>query len=146
MSALNIRHVISSTAVALCLSGCAVAPGLTDTEKELTQTMDRASFQPASRALRDGIETQEPLAQAAFWMREYELNPTDLEATIKLASVIRKVGNPQRAVEITQTTRAWDYPLHYQATHKWPNNGSVELPLCQAPHKVNKHNSSLRLA
>jgi len=106
MSALNIRHVISSTAVALCLSGCAVAPGLTDTEKELTQTMDRASFQPASRALRDGIETQEPLAQAAFWMREYELNPTDLEATIKLASVIRKVGNPQRAVEITQTTRA----------------------------------------
>ena len=106
MSVFNNKSIVSLTAIALMLGGCAVAPGMTATEKELSQTMDRESFQPAPRALRDGIETQEPLAQAAFWMREYELNPTDLEATIKLAAVIRKVGNPQRAVEITQTTRA----------------------------------------
>jgi len=106
MSAFKYKSLISVTAIAFLLGGCAVAPGMTATEKELSHTMDKNSFQPAPRALRDGIETQEPLAQAAFWMREYELNPTDLEATIKLAAVIRKVGNPQRAVEITQTTRA----------------------------------------
>jgi len=88
------------------LAGCATAPNYTDTERELSNTMGKESFQPANRALRDGIETQDKLAQAAFWMREYDLNPGDLEAAIKLSAAIRKIGNPQRAVEITQTTRA----------------------------------------
>ncbi len=88
------------------LAGCATAPQYTDTERELSENMSKESFQPANRALRDGIETQDVLAQAAFWMREYDLNPGDLESAIKLSAAIRKLGNPQRAVEITQTTRA----------------------------------------
>lgn len=88
------------------LAGCATAPQYTETERELSETMSKESFQPANRALRDGIETQDVLAQAAFWMREYDLNPGDLESAIKLSAAIRKLGNPQRAVEITQTTRA----------------------------------------
>jgi len=56
--------------------------------------------------MRDNIETQELFAQAAFWSREYELNPGDLESAIKLSAAVRKLGNPQRAIEIAQTTRA----------------------------------------
>ncbi len=106
MSQLKLRMLLGSTLIALGLSACAVAPQYTATEREMSETMGKDSFQPATRELRDGIETQELLAQAAFWMREYELNPADLEAAIKLSAAIRKVGNPQRAVEITQTTRA----------------------------------------
>jgi len=41
-----------------------------------------------------------------FWSNEYNLNPGDLEAALKLSAAVRKMGNPGRAVEITQTTRA----------------------------------------
>lgn len=118
MASLTLKYIIGASTLAIFMSGCAVAPGLTDTEKELSSTMDRESFQPAPRALRDSIETQELLAQAAFWMREYELNPADLEAAIKLSAVIRKVGNPQRAVEITQTSRAL-YPRNPYLTAEY---------------------------
>lgn len=106
MSQTNLRMLFGSTLLAVGLSACAVAPTYTAAEREMSETMGAESFQPATRELRDGIETQDTLAQAAFWMREYELNPADLESAIKLSAAIRKLGNPQRAVEITQTTRA----------------------------------------
>ena len=106
----KLRLLLGTGLLSICVTGgligCAAAPQYTDTERELSNTMGKDSFQPANRALRDGIETQDKLAQAAFWMREYDLNPGDLEAAIKLSAAIRKIGNPQRAVEITQTTRA----------------------------------------
>ncbi len=102
----QIRAILATTALGLLLTGCVAAPQYSPAEQEMSETMGKDSFQPATRALRDSIETQELLAQAAFWMREYELNPADLEAAIKLSAAVRKVGNPQRAVEITQTTRA----------------------------------------
>ncbi|WP_051279838.1 tetratricopeptide repeat protein [Hellea balneolensis] len=91
---------------AFTLAGCAIAPGYTDAEQEMTETLQGSNFQPASREMRDNIETQELFAQAAFWSREYELNPGDLESAIKLSAAVRKLGNPQRAIEIAQTTRA----------------------------------------
>lgn len=91
---------------ALILTGCAIAPGYTDSEQEMTETLQGSNFQPATREMRDNIETQELFAQAAFWSREYELNPGDLESAIKLSAAVRKLGNPQRAIEIAQTTRA----------------------------------------
>jgi len=72
----------------------------------MTQSLQGSNFQPATREMRDNIETQELFAQAAFWSREYELNPGDLESAIKLSAAVRKLGNPQRAIEIAQTTRA----------------------------------------
>lgn len=102
----SFRLTILATASALVLTGCAIAPGYTDTEQEITETLQGSNFQPASREMRDNIETQEVFAQAAFWSREYELNPGDLESAIKLSSAVRKLGNPQRAIEIAQTTRA----------------------------------------
>lgn len=72
----------------------------------MISNMETSKYQPASRQVRDNITTQDNFAQAAFWSREYQLNPADLEASIKLASSVRKMGNASKAVEITQTTRA----------------------------------------
>jgi len=103
---MSLRLSILATASALILTGCAIAPGYTDSEQEMTESLQGSNFQPATREMRDNIETQEIFAQAAFWSREYELNPGDLESAIKLSSAVRKLGNPQRAIEIAQTTRA----------------------------------------
>ena len=103
---MSLRLTILATASALVLTGCAIAPGYTDSEQEMTENLQGSNFQPATREMRDNIETQETFAQAAFWSREYELNPGDLESAIKLSAAVRKLGNPQRAIEIAQTTRA----------------------------------------
>jgi Flp pilus assembly protein TadD len=92
---------------ALILSGCvAIAPPMTEQEQDVAATVNVNQYLPASREMRDNIETQELFAQAAFWSHEYDLNPSDLEAAIKLAAAVRKLGNPSRSVEITQTSRA----------------------------------------
>ena len=97
---------LTLTVCTVFMTGCAIAPGYTDTEQDIKQSLASSKFQPASREMRDNIETQELFAQAAFWSHEYELNPGDLESAIKLAAAVRKLGNPQRAVEIAQTSRA----------------------------------------
>lgn len=89
----------------LLLSACAYAGGITPQEAAVKQQVSVDQYMPATREMRDNIETQELFAQAAFWSHEYDLNPTDLEATLKLAAAVRKLGNPGRAVEITQTSR-----------------------------------------
>ena len=102
------RHARSL--IALCggiaLSACAVAAPLTAEERDVIAQTEVSQYMPAGREMRDSIETQELFAQAAFWSHQYDLNPADLEAAIKLAAVVRKLGNPGRAVEITQTSRA----------------------------------------
>ena len=99
-----LRALCLATTVSL-LGACSVTD-FTPAEKEMLETMGGSAYQPATRDLRDGIETQDLLAQASFWSREYNLNPTDLESAIKLAATVRKMGNPGRAAEIAQTTRA----------------------------------------
>ena len=94
-------------ATALWLPACvAVAPPMNAQEQDMAASLEVNQYMPASREMRDNIETQELFAQAAFWGHEYDLNPSDLEAAIKLAAAVRKLGNPSRAVEITQTSRA----------------------------------------
>ena len=93
-------------AATLLLSACAIAPPMTEQEVDVRNHAAVEQYMPAGREMRDNIETQELFAQAAFWSHEYDLNPSDLEAAIKLAASVRKLGNASRAVEITQTTRA----------------------------------------
>ena len=88
------------------LSACAVAPGYNESEQEIVNNLTPSKYQPATQEMRQNIKTQDTLAQAAFWSREYQLNPADLEAAVNLAATVRKMGNPGKAVEITQTTRA----------------------------------------
>jgi len=98
--------LLGCSASLVLLSGCSIASGYTDQEKEMVSNLTPSKYQPATRDMRSSIETQDMLAQAAFWSREYQLNPADLEAAVKLASSVRKMGNPGKALEITQTTRA----------------------------------------
>lgn len=109
MTALRLRQWSLLGLSAVLLSGCAIADGLTDSEKEMVADMAPSKYQPATRDLRNSIETQDNFAQAAFWSQQYRLNPADLEAAIKLSAAVRKIGNPGKAVEIAQTTRAM-YP------------------------------------
>ncbi len=95
-----------STITLVTLAACAIAPPMSEAEQEISANLSNSRFQPATRAIRDSIETQELFAQAAFWSHEYELNPGDLESAIKLSAAVRKLGNANRAVEIAQTTRA----------------------------------------
>ena len=74
------------------LSACSIAKGYSDSEQEMVNTMTPSKYQPATRDMRSSIETQDLLSQAAFWSREYQLNPADLEAAVKLASSVRKMG------------------------------------------------------
>ena len=101
-------HILSAliAGTALLAAGCSVAPPITPQETQIKTDLDVNNFLPATREMRDAIETQELFAQAAFWSNEYHLNPSDLEAALKLSSAVRRLGNPGRAVEITQQTRA----------------------------------------
>jgi len=90
----------------LLMSACAVAPAMSEQEAQIKTDLAVDHSLPATRQMRDAIETQPIFAQAAFWSSEYDLNPADLESAIKLSAAVRKLGNPNRAVEITQTTRA----------------------------------------
>jgi len=95
----------TSVLTSVLLSGCAL-PKFSASEKEIAETLTPSKYQPATREFRDNVETQDLLTQAAFWSREHNLNPGDLEAAIKLAATVRKMGNPIQAIEITQQTRA----------------------------------------
>lgn len=91
---------------ALLATGCSIAPPMNAQETQIQTDLAADRYMPATRQMRDAIETQELFAQAAFWSNEYNLNPADLESALKLSAAVRKLGNPGRAVEITQTTRA----------------------------------------
>lgn len=99
-------------AAAALISGCGVlssAPGFNQSEKQTLSDLDGAHYTPRSQKDREAILTQDLFAQAAFWSREYDLNPADLEAAINLTSALRRLGNAAKAVEIAQHTRAM-YP------------------------------------
>ncbi|MEP4053148.1 MAG: tetratricopeptide repeat protein [Litorimonas sp.] len=104
----NRSHILSAliAGTAFLATGCAVAPPMNAQEAQVQADLAVDNYMPATRQMRDAIETQELFAQAAFWSHEYNLNPADLESAIKLAAAVRQLGNPGRAVEITQTTRA----------------------------------------
>jgi len=98
------KCALLSTSV-LILTGCA-ASKYTPAEQEMVDTMGVSQYQPRTQLERDAVETQDLFAQAAFWSREYDLNPGDLEAAMKLSSTLRKMGNPSQALEIAKTARA----------------------------------------
>jgi len=52
----------------------------------------------ATAAERAAAERMGPLARAAFWAREAELEPTDSEAGVRLSAALRAMGKPEDAV------------------------------------------------
>ncbi|MBL4618303.1 MAG: tetratricopeptide repeat protein [Robiginitomaculum sp.] len=81
----------------VALSGCTTP--ISEEEASLTNSMVR-QIQPQTRAARDAIEQQDVLTRSAFWAAEYENNPADREAALKLARLVRTIGNPGRAATI----------------------------------------------
>lgn len=45
-------------------------------------------------------ERLDPIARAAFWNRENEVDPRDAVAGVKLAAALRAIGQPDKAVEV----------------------------------------------
>lgn len=63
------------------------------------------------RAMADRLD---PLARAAFWTREYDIDARDAVAGVKAASSLRAIGQPDRAVE-TLTKVLLIYPDNVEA-------------------------------
>ena len=106
MAAFKPASLVMTLSLALMMGGCRIAEPLSPAEEQTKSDLASSNYYPATRELRSSIETQPLFAQAAFWGREYNLNPSDLESAVKLSAAVRKLGNPQRAIEIAQTTRA----------------------------------------
>ncbi len=91
------------------LSGCGLASlsgGYTPIEQQTVSELSGANYVPRTSDERAAILTQDLFAQTAFWSREYDLNPADLEAAINLASTLRRLGNPQKSIEVSKQTRS----------------------------------------
>ncbi|NNC35930.1 MAG: hypothetical protein EX271_01885 [Acidimicrobiales bacterium] len=95
--------------MALLVSGCSLASlpkNYSSMEKQTIEELSGSNYTPRSDEEREAIATQDMFAQTAFWSREYDLNPADLEAAINLAANLRKMGNPSKSIEVAQHTRA----------------------------------------
>jgi len=119
------------------LAGCGLANlpgGYSPIEQQTVQDLNTSNYTPRSADERAAILTQDLFAQAAFWSREYDLNPADLEAAVNLASALRRLGNPRKSIEVAQTTRALyprdiDLMAELAAAHLADNNPKDALPI-----------------
>ncbi len=105
----NITKFLMAGVALSILTGCGLASlpgGYSPIEQQTVQDLNTSNYTPRSADERAAILTQDLFAQAAFWSREYDLNPADLEAAINLASTLRRLGNPKKSIEVAQTTRA----------------------------------------
>ena len=96
----------------ISLSGCGLASmpkGYSPIEKQAITELNTANYVPRTADERAAVLTQDLFAQTAFWSREYDLNPADLEAAVNLASTLRRLGNPGKSIEVATQTRAM-YP------------------------------------
>ena len=57
----------------------------------------QAPKEKATPQERLAVERMEPLARAAFWLRESEVDPTDAEAAVRLSSALRALGRHEEA-------------------------------------------------
>jgi Flp pilus assembly protein TadD len=84
---------LAATAVALCFTpslALARHKGDDKAEPAAAQPAPRAKATPAQRAM---AERAAPLARAAFWAREVEIDPADVEAGVGLSQALRMLGN-----------------------------------------------------
>lgn len=70
---------------------------------------------------RAAIERMDPLARAAFWAREFDRNPADAEAGVRLARALRAMGRNDEAASTAQ-----------QVVNLAPANADAHLELARA--------------
>ena len=86
-------------AAAGAVGACATAPS--PEEKAIAEALQSKQILPATREERDAADQKDLLSQAAFWGQEYDKNPNDYEAALKLSRVLRQIGSSSRAAEIS---------------------------------------------
>ncbi|ESQ78547.1 tetratricopeptide repeat protein [Asticcacaulis sp. YBE204] len=79
------------------------------TEKPVAKVVQKATAQERAAALR-----LEPLARAAFFNREFDRDPTDVEAGLALSESLRTLGQYKEAGEAAQRVLMFA-PNHYEA-------------------------------
>ena len=131
---------LGTVSLSSALSGCGLASlpgGYSPIEQQTVQDLSTSNYTPRSADERAAILTQSLFAQAAFWSHEYDLNPADLEASINLSNTLRRLGNPGKAIEVAQTTRALyprdvDLMTELAASLIANNNPKDALPIIDA--------------
>jgi Flp pilus assembly protein TadD len=73
-----------------------------------------AAVKKATAEQRATAERADPIAKAAFWARELEIDPTDQEAGIKMSAALRQLGQYDKAAETAQTV-ATNNPSNVEA-------------------------------
>ncbi len=106
---------------------------LTKREKALTKDLNTIDHLPASTEERMAIERSDILVQAAFWAKEIEKNPSDLEASMKLVKIMQKIGKPERALIIADQSLT----LH-------PDNQKLMIAFAISALKLNKPENALK--
>ncbi|CAN7185744.1 tetratricopeptide repeat protein [Phenylobacterium sp. LjRoot164] len=101
---------LAATALALTLgaSPALALPFGKSADKAAPADKAPAAAAPAPRKAsaqeRAQIARLDPLARAAFWAHETELDPNDVDAGIKLAQALRQMGNYGDALQATERT------------------------------------------
>ena len=75
------------------------------TKAATAEAGDEPAEEPVRRATpqeRAAAVRLEPLAQAAFWTREFDIDPADAEAGVRLAAALRALGQMKPAGEAAQ--------------------------------------------
>lgn len=94
----NLRYTLALVPV-LSVSACISAPPPTRQEAAMLDTAT-SPILPATAAERREAETKDVLTQARFWGTEYEKNPSDYEAALKYARILRVIGSAARASDV----------------------------------------------
>jgi Flp pilus assembly protein TadD len=100
-----IGAVLSLTVIAPAQAGAADAAAATTPASAKTPPAKAAPPQPPKKATaqeRAAADRTEPLARAAFWAREADIDPTDPVAGVHLAAALRALGQNTDAVAAAQ--------------------------------------------
>lgn len=86
---------------ALLLGAAPARAGLFGPAKPAAPKPAAAAASPpkADPARRAAAERLDPLARAAFWAREHDVDPADVEAGVRLAAAVRTLGRYDEAAE-----------------------------------------------
>lgn len=85
------------TAAAATSGAVAAAPGMSALGGKAATAAPPARHVRATPEQRAAVERTEPLARAAFWAREAEADPTDWEASVRLAAALRALERWEEA-------------------------------------------------
>lgn len=94
---------LAATALALTLGAC---PALAAPSAKPADKPSEAAAPPRKATAQERAQVQrlDPLARAAFWAHEAEIDPADADAGVYLSQALRQMGNYDDALQAVQRT------------------------------------------